>query len=401
MKTVYFAFILFSVVLISCNDTEEVVLNEDGTELLDGTTDESEATATGNLAFSVESSNGFQTAESIVFQNQSENLSDFQWKFGDGGVSSEMNPSHSYERAGKFVVELSAQTGEGKRLSAKKEVFIRKNGTKLSLLYISFSDSTLNQADIFSNSRRVLYNVPYNPSGVLALDEANKTVYYYDYTNNAIIQNSLSENNPVILFDNLPGVSDLEFNQSTGDLHIALTYDNLIMTYNVESGEYKQSFRSVVSGRFGAVRVMELKDGKLFTITPVQGFESVFQLDIASGVVSQVINYEDGGYGYGVAYDDRNDKIYFNNTEAAALMRADSDGSNIEKVIDLDRFGTVPFPGLALKGLKVVESRDLLIWSAWEDDALHILDLNNSAEGIFILEGLNGKFVPFEYDGSF
>ena len=382
--------LLMALVVFSCNeqefqsntDSDEVIL-DDGIE-------------TTYVSFQVNAGGGLETDNTILFQNQSSAIIEYQWDFGDGTTETSENPDHRYAEPGKYTVTLTGTTSTGDVLSFSKDLFVRENGASLDVLFISFEDSTLNYFDLSANTSAMIYKVPYNPAGVLALDESSKTVYYYDYTNNNVIANGLQSDNPVVVLRDYPGVSDMEFDQVSGKLYIALSFDDSIIAYDPANGNVSQLPNSATPGRFGKVRDMDFKNGHLYTITPTQNYESVYKVDMTQGNVDQLINYAEGGYGYGVAYDDRNNHIYFNNVEAAALMRADPDGSNIVKVIDLDRFGTVSFTGLALTGLEVVETRNLLMWSDWEDGQLHVFDLNTSQESVFQADGLLGKFVPFE-----
>jgi hypothetical protein len=50
--------------------------------------------------------------DTISFHNCSENATSFGWNFGDGGTSTDQNPSHSYDHSGKFTVVLTSY-GEG------------------------------------------------------------------------------------------------------------------------------------------------------------------------------------------------------------------------------------------------------------------------------------------------
>jgi PKD repeat protein len=345
------------------------------------------------IMFSIENNrSGFETNTSISFHNHSNEISDVQWSFGDGTTTTGLNPTHSYNAPGKYIVTLNAVNNQGTASLHSEEVFVRTQGSQLDILFISYQDSSLNYVDLRSNTVSKIYDVPYNPAGVLALDEANKKVYYYDYSQNMVIENELAVNNPQPLIQDLPGVSDMEFDQISNKLFISLSYDNKIIKYDPSSKSINTSYGSPNLN----VKDMDLKNGYLYTITQTQGYESVFKVDINGGSINRLIDYDAGGYGYGLAYDDLNDKIYFNNVEEAALMRSDADGSNIEKVVDLDRYGTVAFTGLCLVGLKVVETRNQLMWSAWEDGTLHTLDLETSQEKIIKVEGLDGKFVPFE-----
>lgn len=352
-----------------------------------------------SVMFSIENAIGSETNVDIVFLNESENLLDQMWDFGDGSISTLESPTHQFVTAGKYLVTLKGMNAAGTEISYMQELFVRNQGSVLDVLFISDQDSSLNYLDLSTKVVTKLYDVPYNPMGILALDETNGIVYYYDYYQNRILENGLTNDNPKVIIEDVDGVSDLEFDQVNNKLFVALSYDDIIIAYDPTNQLITQTYSSSNMGRFGKVRDMELKDGALFTITPTQSYEAVFKVNITGGNINQLIDYEAGGYGYGVAYDDLNDKIYFNNVEKTSLMRADADGSNIRAWVNLDRYGTVPFTSLCLVGLKVVETRNQSMWSAWEEGSLHIMDIGTSREEVIKVELMDGKFVPFENSG--
>lgn len=47
----------------------------------------------------------------VLFENESENADGYYWRFGDGSVSTDINPYHAYEELGDFIVELIAING--------------------------------------------------------------------------------------------------------------------------------------------------------------------------------------------------------------------------------------------------------------------------------------------------
>ena len=49
-----------------------------------------------------------KAGETIIFTNLSKNAENYKWLFGDGGLSYEINPIHSYSSAGTFTIELYA-----------------------------------------------------------------------------------------------------------------------------------------------------------------------------------------------------------------------------------------------------------------------------------------------------
>ena len=54
------------------------------------------------------SNNGCIGPCAIVFTNQSSGATSYEWDFGDGNTSSEINPTHSYQSPGTYTVKLTA-----------------------------------------------------------------------------------------------------------------------------------------------------------------------------------------------------------------------------------------------------------------------------------------------------
>ena len=55
----------------------------------------------------------FTTPLPIVFKNNSKDADSYLWDFGDGSISTEANPKHTYIKSGKFKVKLTAYADEG------------------------------------------------------------------------------------------------------------------------------------------------------------------------------------------------------------------------------------------------------------------------------------------------
>ena len=59
----------------------------------------------------------------IEFKNDSKKADAYEWDFGDGNLSTDENPSHSYYLSGTYDVKLTAKKGSKKRTSVQK-VFV-------------------------------------------------------------------------------------------------------------------------------------------------------------------------------------------------------------------------------------------------------------------------------------
>jgi hypothetical protein len=60
--------------------------------------------------FSFSGDNEFHAPCLLIFQNKSQNASSFLWDFGDDSTSIASAPSHSYLKAGTYLIRLRAYT---------------------------------------------------------------------------------------------------------------------------------------------------------------------------------------------------------------------------------------------------------------------------------------------------
>jgi gliding motility-associated-like protein len=71
----------------------------------------------------IDQNGSFLVGIPITFQNKSVgNIISYFWDFGDGNSSSEINPTHTYQKPGKYTVTLQAIDENGCILEVKKEI---------------------------------------------------------------------------------------------------------------------------------------------------------------------------------------------------------------------------------------------------------------------------------------
>jgi len=70
----------------------------------------------------------------VNFTNRSQNASSYSWSFGDGGTSTEENPSYAYSEGGTYEVILTASDGTDSRPSAPQTVTITDPDAALNAL---------------------------------------------------------------------------------------------------------------------------------------------------------------------------------------------------------------------------------------------------------------------------
>lgn len=80
--------------------------------------------------FQVSPDTAYIPGNSVKFFNLSGSIDSLQWNFGDGAVSSEMNPAHKYESTGSYDVSLSVWSGNNcfDSLLIYRAVYIERAG---------------------------------------------------------------------------------------------------------------------------------------------------------------------------------------------------------------------------------------------------------------------------------
>jgi PKD repeat protein len=94
---------------------------------------------TANFTFS---GNGVQAPCIVSFTNTSQNANTYSWDFGDGGTSSQQNPTHTYNDGGNFNVQLTV-TGNTGTNSITKSVNVAMPPTVCKLSGISILNCSL------------------------------------------------------------------------------------------------------------------------------------------------------------------------------------------------------------------------------------------------------------------
>jgi PKD repeat protein len=84
MKRIFYIFLSFSLILLSCHKDPPMPDASFSTDIVDP-----------------------EVGESVFFYNNSSNADSFEWDFGDGFISNEPNPVHTYNSTGTFEVILT------------------------------------------------------------------------------------------------------------------------------------------------------------------------------------------------------------------------------------------------------------------------------------------------------
>ena len=81
-----------------------------------------------------------EASRTLAFENTSENAEGYEWDFGDGNTSTEMSPTHSYEKPGDYTVLLKATR---KKKVAEQSILLKVKERSISYIAIETNFGTM------------------------------------------------------------------------------------------------------------------------------------------------------------------------------------------------------------------------------------------------------------------
>jgi len=135
----------------------------------------------------------------VSFQNQSTGSNVYEWDFGDGNISSQQNPTHSYAAAGTYTVCLRAMNTDGCEAETCADITINSLGVdEFANAGISFFPNptegmvnlslpqgmTVDNVEILDISGKMVYQNQMNNSTSFTIQELSSGVYVLQISSN-------------------------------------------------------------------------------------------------------------------------------------------------------------------------------------------------------------------------
>jgi len=361
MKKLYIIYTFIFIALAGCND-----------KYLDNyPVPEASTVAEFSVALSNE---GFVPAEA-TFTNESvipdvAGEHEYLWSFGDGTLSTEESPSHTYTEPGRYEVRLVITVDEDIAFRTKTVTVL--NPTVVGRrLYFGDRNAAAVQLAIINEDEPINTPLPGDeiarPYG-LAVDTINQHLYIAGFNSGDIYRTDLEGKNRIVFRSGLAGPTGLAIDLNTNNLFWAT--DDGIQKADLASedvNQYETIITDITDDPDGLCLDRENEriyfvtfDGGLYRmnydgsgnteiITDVLGtgclivgdqlFFHSYDLDtenhtlkvadLDGNVQSTIASGMDGDV-YGIAYNPEDNKIYWNDQRRGEIVRANLDGTDSE-----------------------------------------------------------------------
>ena len=282
----------------------------------------------------------------------------YTWNFGDGTISNDVNPVHEYSEVGIYTVQLVAISEDD--LDTYSQEVVVLGSLDVRLFYFNGNQQEIAElrGDISFSVDGAGYGIDYDPGSDM--------IYYTDDTNGTLMRSNLDGSGQEVVADGFSRPRGVALNMAENKAYVVDRGSDAIYVIDLENGTTDVLY-STANGLGELPEAIDYFEGNLYITCVEIDFETVWKAKADGSGIENIIGYGAGGYGYGLAIDKVNGKIYFDNQEDGVIMRANLDGTNVESVVE--KVGRVY--GIAVDG-----ANDVLYFADSGDGLIKKTDLN-------------------------
>jgi PKD repeat protein len=317
-------------------------------------------------SFSYSSLNENFAPDTIQFTNTTETFGaagevTYTWNFGDGTLSHEADPIHIFKNPGTYDVKLVVVNDDQLSESTQSILVKDPNALFVRLFYIDDNQKVISEVNGASLATQ--------GGGIgIEYDASTGDLYYSDVDNGAIWKVNLESGVEEKIIENLDEPQDIALDANEQLLWVADRGANAIIEVDLTNNSSKELFTAADGLGELPVAIDQFEDKLYITCVEID-FESVWVAKKDGSEITNIIDYAAGGYGYGIAIDKTNRKIYFDNRDNFEILSANLDGSDITKVTDTNG---------RIYGMVVDNANGKLYWSDFGDAAIKMANLDGS-----------------------
>jgi len=328
----------------------------------------------------------FDVDEDIQFTNKSEDAESYTWDFGDGTTSTEKNPVKNYTAAGTYTVSLRAIGPGGTGNYSMIITIIDKSsqGTDKELFFIEYGKSLIEKISLNPGSTAEQVADITDKAGVgLAYDSVNKKIYFTDFENEDagnIWRMNLDGTNMEAIVSGITDPYSIAVNLKGGKIYWADDAGN-VSRANLDGTGLERSFINIPDGMMRGIAYDSKNDIIYFYEV---NEENLYAAKSDGTGVAKIIQ---GAYGYSVFVDEVNSKLYYEDRNEGSIMQSNLDGSGIVKIVDV--------PSTRVHGMAIDYSADKFYWADRDKGAIYRSNLDGTGSEVFLgsLKSPRGIFI--------
>ncbi|HAA24148.1 MAG TPA: hypothetical protein DCR93_18065 [Cytophagales bacterium] len=280
-------------------------------------------------AFSLDVGDGFAPG-TVTFTNESTVLEGFTatyaWNFGDGSSSTEASPSHEYAEAGTYTIQLVMTTEDDISVASQEISLLSNNALDVRLFFVDAGALRIEEVDGDG------FAIDGFSTG-LDYDAANNQLYWTDADAGTLMRANLDGSGVATVASGMGDIRDLALDVANDRAYVADRTNNAIWEIVLSTGATSELYTTTDDG-LGQLPVgLDIYNGNLYITCVDIDAEAVWVGEVDGSGVTRILDFAAAGFGYGIIVDPINEHIYFDNSDAGTLLRADLDGGNITEVL--------------------------------------------------------------------
>lgn len=262
----------------------------------------------------------------VEFTNNSKGAFSYLWSFGDGTVSTAKSPTKTYSKSGDYLVSLEV-SGNGFREVFSRTITIAP--TSFELYFIDNDELKIRKISLADTTVSDVFDLPGFSFG-LAYDETNQNFYFSDDDVGAVYKNNLAGTAEEEILGSLGSPRAIALDMANNRAFVADRSRDEIVEIDLSDNSSSIIYSVSDNADFLLPVGLDYYAGNLYATCIEVGAETVWKGAGDGTSLENIIDFGAGGFGYGIAVDEANEKIYFDNNDGNQLLRANLDGSNIE-----------------------------------------------------------------------
>ncbi len=286
-------------------------------------------------SFSIQNEGVLIEGAPVVFENESQFAASYLWEFGDSENSSstDKDPIFTYNAPGTYTVKLTVTNEKGSDDFSITMVVQQGN---LGFIYFIHNDLDadkfyVKKVDARSLEVTTVTEIPGFGFGI-EYDPIDEMIYYSDDDNLKIYRNNLQGSDEVEIASGFSSVRDLALDWEFGYLYVTDRSADALVEIRLSDLRISTLYDNANDG-LGALPVgVDYSADQLYITCVDIDAEAVWKGNVFGDGVMRIIDYNAGGFGYGIAVDEENSKIYFDDNDSKKLLRANLDGTGIETI---------------------------------------------------------------------